>query len=473
MASLAEADEARIVYAIADTLRELAETSSEESFQKLYALARGEQVVRYADTLATELSRLGDLTAARAVVYARRLIHESTDREPLKLGALLVGLFGDVSDVEDLIVIGRHEEFTLFSALGAARLVTDPVKLWWRMARGVRGWGKVHLVERICDVLEETEGYDDVRAWLLREGCDNEVLPEYLACRCAVGGRLHEALAGSAPDEALLDGASLIIESLLSEDGPGESMSDYEHGAEAVRRLLHHLERACCDLRRLSTVAALHRWLVGIEGGDDDRRQVLEALGFTPHRRAEMVAACRGILERDEWKARVREGYASTEPADQRMAWSVAADVGVDLWENAFARLERNPLDDVLYYELLQTDDLYRQRRVMAFAERNLPLAQIASGPDTEAGFGDAWKPHQCLTFVLQELRRPGLFSASLVTAGLRSPVVRVRNMAASALEAQPTEAWGEEIGPVLEGAAREEPNEKLRERLAALLSRL
>lgn len=474
MASLGEADEARQVYAIADALRNLVGRPDDEAWRRLCDLAAGEQVVRYADALGAELGRLGDLTAARVAPHARRMVREACGREALKLGILLLGLYGDASDLEMLLTLGRHEEFTLFSALAVARLVPDPVALWWRMARGLQGWGKVHLVERICDVLEESEGgHEEVRAWLLREGCENNVLPEYVACRCAIGGDLHRALAASAPDEALLDGASTIFEALMNDEGPSEDMTDYEHGVEVAQRLLDHLERDCDALKRLSTVVVMHAWIENIGVGPEERRNVLEALGWTPHRRNELLARCKAIIERDCWKSKVEAAYQSDDANQRQLAWSVASAVGVDLWEKAFRLLERNPLDDELYYTLLQSDDLYRQRRVMAFAERNLPLDKIASGPSTELGFGEEWRPHQCLTFVLQELRRPGLFSPSLVIAGLRSPVVRVRTMAAAALESQPVDTWGPDMAEALERSLKAEPNDKLRGRLQELWLRL
>lgn len=474
MASLGEADEARQVYAIADTLRHLVDCPGEEAWTKLCTLAGEEQVVRYADALGSELARLGDLTAVRVAPHARRLVRESANGEALKLGILLVGLYGEASDLEMLLTLGRHEEFTLFTALAVARLVADPLPVWWRMARGLQGWGKVHLVERICDVLEETEdGHAEIRSWLLRGGCENDILPEYVACRCAIAGLLHEALTDDPPDEALIDGASLIVEALMNDEGPSEDMSDYPHGVAVVERLLSVLERRCDDVRKLSTIITIRTWLGRDFSDAADRAQALEALGWTPSCREALLRRCDAIIARDEWRQTVEEAYDSDDYTRRRLAWSVAMCVEVDLWEKGFARLERSPLEDVLYWELLQTPELYRQRRVVAFAERNLPLAEIACGPSLEAGLGDPWRAHQCLGYILQEMRHSGLYSPALVTAGLRSPVTRVRGLAIAALEHQPVEIWGEGMSEALARSLREEPKDALRERLQSLWLRL
>ena len=86
----------------------------------------------------------------------------------------------------------------------------------------------------------------------------------------------------------------------------------------------------------------------------------------------------------------------------------------------------------------MRTDTPDRLARVVAFAEAHLPLDGIASGPADELGLGPAFQAHGCLDTLLQEMRRDGVYSPALVAAGLRSPVVRNRNMATNALEGRP-----------------------------------
>jgi hypothetical protein len=109
---------------------------------------------------------------------------------------------------------------------------------------------------------------------------------------------------------------------------------------------------------------------------------------------------------------------------------------------------------------------------VLAFAEEHLPLDRIATGPANEMGVGPEFKAHSCLDIVVPEMRREGVFSARLVSAALRSPVVRNRNMAVTALEQQPVEVWGPNLAQALDRSAREEPDAKLRERTERLATR-
>ena len=135
-----------------------------------------------------------------------------------------------------------------------------------------------------------------------------------------------------------------------------------------------------------------------------------------------------------------------------------------------FARLTHDPLNASAYWNLLRTDDPARMGRVIFHAEKTLPLAEIGSGPADEMGLCPAFLPHRCLGMLLQEMRRPGVFSQKLVMAGLRSPVVNNRNMAITALEHHPVQRWGQEVMQVVRQALAEEPRDDVRERLCGLV---
>jgi hypothetical protein len=114
-------------------------------------------------------------------------------------------------------------------------------------------------------------------------------------------------------------------------------------------------------------------------------------------------------------------------------------------------------------------EDPDRIRRVIAFAEANLPLDEIASGPSNLMGLGQACGAHRCLDFVVQEMRRGSVFSPRLVASALRSPVVRIRSVAVAALENHPIGECGLSLNEELLRAASDEPDERVRERMEAV----
>jgi hypothetical protein len=488
MGRAGEHDEARHVLATVEALTRLVREGNDAARTDLYRLYLDETVSAHADALVEEVTRQREFGPDELRPPARWLVRCAAHREPLKLGIVLLGLCGTEDDLDNLKELARHDEFTLFAAVAAGNLLADPVDVWWEMARNVHGWGKVQLVERLC---QRAEDHPDLRDWLLRHGCDNDIMPEYLAFVCATAGRLIEALSGDDVDDELLEGARTIVRALLC-GGPAQDIDSYQDGVLAVCYLLHHLETRCYTLARLGTVRQIHDWLewpakpalpdhleAVLPSSEDAGEPVRDVWaeraerGWTDAVRAELSETCQEILRRPEWPERVREGHRSADPLEQDRAWKLAPVVGVDLWEEEFARLTADPLNAGGYWNLMRTDDAGRIARVIAFAETALPLDQIGSGPSDQLGLGPEFRPHSCLGMLLQEMRRPGVYSPRMIAAGLRSPVVNNRNMAITALENHAVEEWTSDIVGVVRQAAVDEPRDDVRERLESLLAKV
>jgi hypothetical protein len=114
--------------------------------------------------------------------------------------------------------------------------------------------------------------------------------------------------------------------------------------------------------------------------------------------------------------------------------------------------------------------DKDRIGKVIEFAEANIDLDGIATGAADELGLGRGFEQHSCLDFVLQDLRRFPGWGAKLIEAGLKSPVVRNRNMAVAALASWSRVEWPSGLEKSLERAIRSEPNEDVQERMQTAL---
>lgn len=288
--SSSKSDQSKTAQEILAALRKQARSGSERSRRAVYRLALETPVSAYADALISALARDRACVLVSLREPARWLVQAATDREPLKLGVLLVGSCGAPEDVAVLLEVARHDEFTLYAAVSAGNLLDDPTDVWWAMARNVRGWGKIHVVERLRDRALDRP---DVQDWLIRHGCDNDVLPEYLAGPCAQAGRLAQALEAGRPDDELLDGACVIFGALISR-GALEDLSCYDDGVAAATALIHQLATRCDTPERLELVAAFLEWLERPETPHVARAR--ETAGWTPETRADQAARCRRIL---------------------------------------------------------------------------------------------------------------------------------------------------------------------------------
>jgi hypothetical protein len=488
MAARDERSEEDVVSTIIGALVRLKKVRNDETRAALYDVCFDEAAPFNAEALLKRLVRQRKLTADDVRPHARWLVRNASHRGPLKLGIVLLGACGTEEDVEDLKILAHHEEFALYACWAAANLTDDEAGLLWEIAKDVRDWGRIHVVEHLSQLVEDRP---DIQAWLLRFGCQTAFEADYLAYPCATAGHLVEALSADRIDDELLDGACLIISALLG-GGPAEIIESYGDGLLAVRHLMRHLETRCDSLERLATVFQLHTWLEWPKPpklAEYERRRLGDhvkrvrdpgtkwerrlAQGWTPKARSDLDAQCRAVLRQPEWPAKVRQAYSSSDICQQQRAWELSKPVGVDLWDAAYARLQQQPLDYSLYWNLLQTDADDRVNRVVKFAEAHLPLAELASGPADEMAFGPGHEAQTCLMFVVQEMRRDRVFSPALIATALRSPAVQNRNMALAALAKHPPSEWGSQVTAAIRESARDEPDDARRKKLRTLIQKL
>jgi hypothetical protein len=318
----------------------------------------------------------------------------------------------------------------------------------------------VHVVERLADTEDPR-----IREWLLLEGYQNSIMLEYTALICAQTGDLIGALRAEEPGVAVLDAAADLLGALAQRGGPAAGIEGYPEGAEAVERFLVHVaDRRRPSLRQLQTADAIASF-----AGDGDGNWTLPGLdAWTEGRRNEVADRAAEILANPRARRAVSEGLALDDPTSFQLAMTIAPRVGIDPWDAAFARLERG---EDLWYHVMQTDSEDRIVRVITLAERVLPLAEIASGPDRSLGLGAEYRDHSKLDFVLQDLRRfPGR-GWPLIRAGLQSPVIRNRHMAITALAAWSRSDWPPEAEHAIRRGLDAEPDDEVKAALEALLA--
>jgi hypothetical protein len=425
-------------------LIEHAAGGDEEARALLYEAAREDGIVFALDEA---LAALDNVPQQAIAELGRELIRAAQHREPLKLAVALVGRAGSRDDVPLLETLARHDEFSRVAGTALASVLDDPVAAWWRVGCLATGWGKVEAVGRLA---EQPSLPPDVRAWLLRHGCDNAVTPEYLAYACATAGRLEEELAGLVDDE-LLDGACTIVRALVN-GGPVEDIADYEPGPRVAATVVELVGERPTSVVRLAAVVDIRRW------AEDYEEHVA------------LAERCGRVLMRGGVRAYVAERL---ERADEALeVWEIAEAVGLDPWEAGWAHLQHAPGDAGLYHVLARTPSDARWDQLAAFAERKLPLDVLSSGPrDQLFPAPQHREPAHALLFLLQDMR-PGRWSATLVATGLLNPVIPTRNAALHALGRTPPPQWGEPVRRALHQLALEEPLDEVRTRALEQLGR-
>ena len=442
-------------------LRAVLVKASRQNLEKLYPLLAENSALEYVDPLLEGIAADSELDPERLRAVSRWIATRGADRNAVKAAMALLGLFPDEEDRELLLTLGRHEELTLYAAVALANALPSPDETLWELGRNVQGWGRIQVVERLAKTRDPR-----IRRWLLVEGYRNSVMVEYTAAICARAGGLRAELGTEEPDEEVLAAAGDLLVALIEgEEGPSEGIASYEDGAVVAERFLEHLRARTRDLDHFLAVDRIRIFLTEeeVEWGP------IERFGWTQERREHLLRACNEILARPGWKDLARQGLACEDRDRFFTAARVAEALGLDPWEEYFRRLQEG--DSVCWYHVMRTDDPERIDRVLALAQERIPLQEIATGPSDELGLGPGFAEHTNLDWILQDLRRfPGR-GWPLLRAGLRSPVVRNRNMALQALAAWGRERWEPETEMLLRRALRDEPDEGVRERIEKVLA--
>jgi hypothetical protein len=248
--------------------------------------------------------------------------------------------------------------------------------------------------------------------------------------------------------------------------GPAEGIDDYEDARPVVELYLGHMASSAETIKDFLHVHSIKGYL----DEDDSRWAGRYDAGWTAGCRDALQSACDSILGRPEWVDRVRAMLSSEDEVEFAHADQAAKALGIDTWSIHWRRLRDKPADPGRWYHVMALSDEDRIGQVIEFAEATLDLSAIATGAGDELGLGRGFEQHSCLDYVLQDLRRfPGKGGA-LIEAGLKSPVVRNRNMAVAALAAWSRGEWPGGLDRALERAAGCEPNEDVRERMQKVL---
>ena len=274
---------------------------------------------------------------SRLYELARSFVTESPDREPVKFGIAILGLFRHQADEELFLTLGRHDEFTLFCAVALANAAENSEELLWALARNVDGWGRIHVVERLSTTTNPA-----IKNWLLREGFRNSVMYAYLAATCARAGGLLAALSESLVDRELLSSAGDIIQALIA-GGPAEGIDDYEDARPVLELLLNQMESSAETIQDFLHVNAIRSFL----DQEDSRWNVRLEHGWSNEVRDKLRETCNSILRRSEWKDQIRAElgtsseveFSHADQAAKRSAWTLGTFIG-----NAYKR--NHPIGD-------------------------------------------------------------------------------------------------------------------------------
>ena len=393
----------------------------------------------------------------QAVKLTLELLKTSDSIELVKLGIAMMGLFdlSGVSEAVDLFtVLGAYEDFTLFCVVAAGNW-TNSNAIVFNLAKRVDGWGKIHAVERLNPETEE------IRDWILREGCSNSVMDAYLGLECAQKGDLISMLRKDVLDDGIFESVSVIVDALLDE-GPTAGISEYEHAEESLKLYLGHAVKQANKVSQLCRILNLRLW----------------AESAKVEYKNEIMASCDEITNRPNWQdiilSVVRQRKDNYEFS---YACNAANRLRIDIHAELLAAVKEQPLQNCYYIPQLMKD-VDTTKELTMICETILPLSEMAVGMGDWLFPDKLHREYQCLDFVLPALADYPMIGEKLIKTGLNSRVTRNRNMACRALQGweiamgKPLHEISNELFDEVKRICMLEVNDQTRETMKSLLDK-
>ena len=384
------------------------------------------------------------------------LATRSSDRTPVKVGIVLLGLCATIEDRDILLSLGRHEEFTHYVGVALTNAFEDAEPLLWELAKVVESWGRINLVRQLASTRSP-----EIKAWILREGSRGFPAGMELAYIAATAGELAAALSAQEIDDVVYMAAGRILMHLIAAR-PFErqkDIDDYADGPEAIRRYLAHAAQKQATLEGFSPLALIVDYLELRDGEELDVRWTKDwpsrrplPKGWTENERERSATYARWILQRSEWRELIDDGLRSEDGWSFHLAERAARWLGDDTFPVIVDRIRQSPADDTGWYEVTsRTQDIVRWNEVLQVAFERLSRHDT---PETLR-----W-PDWMLAITQEMQRFPGT-GWPLLRAALEGPLVIERRFGLRGLSwfLEDGWRWPPDADDLLDLMARSDPD--------------
>lgn len=342
------------------------------------------------------------------------LVMFGTKIETVKLGLLLLVLF-DFADDEvvkkHLITLGLYEEFTSY--------VLPNVKAWpenernhvyYIYSKKLTGWGKINSME----LLEPVN--DEVREWVLTDGCRNDVSYGYLGLAAFEKCNLIKWLKDGNLNDAQMQGARDIMRGLM-EEGPAKGISEVKHPARLAMLYLKELTTHKINLEDVTIIYELKTYIMN----KDDRS--------LPEDKENAVNLLDRLIALSDTENMIKGGLVD----NPRLALWIAKEAGIDLSDELMGQLKYN-FGRYYKYGYYFMENNLRVNDYINTCEKQLLDKDFREGMGMEPVPADSDISWQ-IDIVVQYLSAyPGL-GEKLINTALNSSVYRYRLVGAKVLK--------------------------------------
>lgn len=395
--------------------------------------------------------------------FAKDLATKTDKKNALKFGIAILGLCQNKSVLNDIKILGLHDEFTVYSSIAIANLSDNAENDLWELAKKVDGWGKIQLVDR----LSRPDLSEPIKNWLIYDGYKNSIMYEYLAYTCAINGELHKKLETDEITHELFKSASDIIEALIAIGGPAEDITTYPFASQVIQDFIRHAKNQGTDISGFNALHKIKDFLTELQNDIGEQKEN----GWNQDIISNCIIEIVEILNSRDWKVAVYEGLKSNDNVMYWNAKQAAEKLGINLWETVWAKLQEKPLDSSSWYDVTHYSKIEHSDLIISFALNHLPFEELGTGAKDSNGFGENYNKHASLEYATTFLENHPKMGEKIIQTALRSPVTRNRNMAIKVLVKWKKENWLPEIEREIRHLSEVEPNKDTKENIERLLN--
>ena len=258
----------------------------------------------------------------------------------------------DKDTIEKVKTLALSDEFTLYCldilvyCLDILVQLEDSNDEIFEIAKKVKGWGRIYTIE----YLQATN--NEIKEWILEEGCHNNVLPAYT---CAKKINLVEILNEDKISNKKFNDISYLMNALLDESAI-TGISALENRELLIERYLEKAKYLSSTEDDYSAVMTLKEYIKNNKEINND-----------------LIKICDKILNsektRNNVKELLKEGYG----------YNIAKYLSIDTDKYILEYLQNNPLKNP--YIIFNISERENMEKLVSFIEKNLTLEKLKGAP--------------------------------------------------------------------------------------------
>ena len=260
----------------------------------------------------------------------------------------IIKLETEKDTIEKVKILALSDEFTLY-CLNILKNLKNSNEEIFEIAKKVKGWGRIYSVK----YLKVTN--DEIKEWILEEGCHNYIIPAYTAYTCAKKINLVEILNEDKISNKKFNDISYLMNALLDEEAI-TGISNLEDRELLIER---YLEKA-------KTLAST----------EEDYYAVITLKEYIKNNKEinnELIKICDEILNsentRNNVKELLKEGYG----------YNIAKYLGIDIDKYILEYLQDNPLKNP--YIVFNISERENMEKLVSLIEKKLTLEKLEGAP--------------------------------------------------------------------------------------------